>query len=122
MSVLVKQSAVIAFVGLVLLFFVVRLVHRRRLSFGFASGWVAVSIAVIASSFLTPLVNPIARQFSMTGTAVFLVVAVAFVVAVCIQLSISVSGLQERLRDLAEANALLRAELEGGDDLGAEAP
>ena len=70
MSVLVKQSAVIAFVGLVLLFFVVRLVHRRRLSFGFASGWVAVSIAVIASSFLTPLVNPIARQFSMTGTAV----------------------------------------------------
>jgi len=122
MSVLVKQSAVIAFVGLVLLFFVVRLVHRRRLSFGFASGWVAVSIAVIASSFLTPLVNPIARQFSMTGTAVFLVVAVAFVVGVCIQLSISVSGLQERLRDLAEANALLRAELEQRDAPGAEAP
>jgi ABC-type Fe3+ transport system permease subunit len=116
MSVLVKQSAVIVFSGVVMLFFVARLVHRRRLTFGFASGWVAVSIAVIASSLLTPLVNPIARQFSMTGTAVFLLVAVAFIVAVCIQLSISVSGLQERIRDLAEANALLRAELERRDD------
>ena len=112
MSVIVKQSGVIVVGGAVMLFFIARLVHRRRLSFHFAAGWVAVSLAVIASSLLTPLVSPIARQFSMTGTAVFLVVAVAFVVAVCVQLSVSVSLLHERMRDLAEANALLRAELE----------
>ena len=120
MSSLVKQSFVIVLAGIVMLFFVARLVHRRRLSFGFASGWVAVSVAVIASSLLTPLVNPVARQFEMTGTAVFLVVAVAFIVGVCIQLSISVSGLQDRIRDLAEANALLREELERREP-GAEA-
>jgi len=54
----------------------------------------------------------------MTATAVFLVVAVVFIVTVCIQLSISVSALQDRMRDLAEANALLRAELERRDDDG----
>jgi len=118
MSVLVKQGGVIFVTGVVMLFVVVRLVHRRKLTFGFASGWVAVSVAVIASSLLTPFVNPIARPFSMTATAVFLVVAVVFIVTVCIQLSISVSALQDRMRDLAEANALLRAELERRDDDG----
>ena len=112
MSVLFKQSAVIAAGGVVMLVFVGRLVHRRRLSFHFATGWVAVSVAVIAASLLTRFVNPIANWFHMTGTAVFLVVAVAFVVAVCVQLSVSVSGMHDRIRDLAEANALLRAELE----------
>ncbi len=112
MSVLVKQGGVIVGCGLIMLFFVGRLVHRRRLSFHFATGWVAVSVAVMAASLLTPLVNPIAGWFKMTGTAVFLVVAVAFVVAVCVQLSVSVSLLHDRVRDLAEANALLRAELE----------
>ncbi len=112
MSIIVKQGAVIFVCGAAMLFLTARLVHRRRLSFHYASGWVAVSLAVIASSLLTPLVSPIARWFSMTGTAVFLVVAIAFVVAMCMQLSISVSALHERMRDLAEANALLRAELE----------
>jgi hypothetical protein len=112
MSSTVKQGAVIVACGLVLLFFIARLVHRRRLSFHYAAGWVAVCVAVIAASLLTPLVSPIAEWFSMTATAVFLVVAVAFVVAVCVQLSVSVSGLHDRVRDLAEANALLRVELE----------
>jgi hypothetical protein len=111
-STLVKQSFVIVACGLVMLVFVARLVRRQRLSFHYASAWTAVSLAVMASSLLTPLVNPIAKWFSMTGTAVFLLVAVAFVVTVCIQLSVSVSGLHERVRDLSEANALLRAELD----------
>ena len=112
MSIIVKQGGVIFVCGAGMLFLTARLAHQRKLSFHYASGWVAVSVAVIASSLLTPLVSPIARWFSMTGTAVFLVVAVAFVVAMCIQLSISVSGLHERVRDLAEANALLRGELD----------
>ncbi|MEI7755332.1 MAG: DUF2304 domain-containing protein [Actinomycetota bacterium] len=112
MSVIVKQSAVIFVCGAALLVFTIRLLHRRRLSFHYASGWVAVSLAVIASSLLTPLVGPVARLFSMSGTAVFLVVAVGFIVAMCLQLSISVSLLHERARDLAEANAMLRAELD----------
>jgi hypothetical protein len=112
MSVLFKQSAVIAAGGLAMLVFVGRLVRRRKLSFHFATGWVAVSIAVIAASLLTRFVNPIANWFHMTGTAVFLLVAVAFVIAVCIQLSVSVSGMHEKIRDLSEDNALLRAELD----------
>ena len=112
MSAIVKQGAVIFVCGAGMLFLTAKLAHQRKLSFSYASGWEAVSLAVIASSLLTPLVNPIAGWLSMTGTAVFLVVAVAFVVAMCIQLSISVSGLHERVRDLAEANALLRGELD----------
>lgn len=115
MSATVKQGIVIAIFGIGMLGVVVALVHRRRLSFRFGTGWIAISMAVIASSLLTPIVNPIAQQFSMTGTAVFLLVAVVLLVAICVQLSISVSGLQKGLQDLAEANALLRAELEQGN-------
>jgi uncharacterized membrane protein YqjE len=114
MSATLKQGIVIALCGIGMLGAIGALVHRRKLSFGFGFGWVAVSLAVVSSSLLTPVVDPIARQFSMTGTAVFLVVAVALLVAVCVQLSISVSSLQSGLQDLAEANALLRAELESG--------
>lgn len=120
MSATLKQGIVIAVCGIGMLAIMVALVHRRRLSFRFGFGWVAISLAVIASSLVTPLVDPIARQFSMTGTAVFLLVAVVLLVAICVQLSISVSGLQSGLQDLAEANALLRAELESGRP-GAEA-
>ncbi len=115
MSATLKQGIVIAIFGVGMLGAVIALVHRRRLSFGFGTGWIAISMAVIASSLLTPIVNPIAQQFSMTGTAVFLLVAVVLLVAICVQLSISVSGLQKGLQDLAEANALLRAELEQGN-------
>jgi hypothetical protein len=47
----------------------------------------------------------------MTPTGVLLGIATVVLVAIAIQLSISVSGLQSQVRDLAESNALLEARL-----------
>ena len=71
-----------------------------------------MSAFVVAASILTPFVTPLAEQFSMTGTAVFLGAASIVLVLVCIQLSITVSGLHSRLRDTIEANALLEARVD----------
>ena len=47
----------------------------------------------------------------MTPTGVLLGVATVVLVVIAVQLSISVSGLQAQVRDLAESNALLEARL-----------
>lgn len=111
-----KQGLLIAVGGLALLGLTAALARRRLLSLRYALGWVAVSLFVIAASILTPLVTPLANQFSMTGTAVFLGAASLVLVLVCIQLSITVSGLHSRLRDVIEANALLEARVTAMED------
>jgi len=51
------------------------------------------------------------KNAGMTPTGVLLGIATVVLVAIAIQLSISVSGLQSQVRDLAESNALLEARL-----------
>lgn len=104
-----KQGLLIALGGIGLFALTVALARRRLLSLRYTLGWVCVSAFVVAASILTPFVTPLAEQFSMTGTAVFLGAASVVLVLVCIQLSITVSGLHSRLRDTIEANALLEA-------------
>jgi len=105
----VKQGLLIAAGGFGLLVLTAALARRRLLSLRYALGWVGVSAFIVGAAILTPLVTPLADQFSMTGTAVFLAAASAVLVLVCIQLSITVSGLHAQLRDVIEANALLEA-------------
>ncbi len=111
-----KQGLLIAVGGLALLLLTAALARRRLLSLRYALGWVCVSAFVVGAAILTPLVTPLAEQFSMTGTAVFLAAASAVLVLVCIQLSITVSGLHAQLRDVIESNALLEARLVAVED------
>ena len=120
-----KQGLLIAAGGFGLLVLTAALARRRLLSLRYALGWVGVSAFIVGAAILTPLVTPLADQFSMTGTAVFLAAASAVLVLVCIQLSITVSGLHAQLRDVIEANALLEARVvavEGGPAVGGDAP
>lgn len=112
MSPTVKQALVIAAGGVVLAGLVLFLARRRLMTLRFALGWLGIAAVAILAAVLAPFVKPLADVFQMTGTAVFLVAATAVLVAICIQLSITVSGLWSRVRDLAESNALLAAELD----------
>jgi len=115
MSTTVKQALVLAFGGLGLAVVILRLARRRLLTTRYAFGWLGVGVLVVLAAAAMPFVSDLGRVANITPTAVLLMVSSAVLLAISIQLSISVSLLQERLRSTAEAHALLArkvAELE----------
>lgn len=108
----IKQALVIAAGGVMLGIVVILLARRRLMTMRYTLGWLGMAALTILTAALAGLVAPIASAFNMTGTAVFLAAATAVLIAICIQLSITVSGLRAQLRELAEDHALLAAELD----------
>jgi len=106
------QNIVAMFVSVILLVAVYRLARNGRLSFRFAFGWFAICALGLASSLFVGLVKPIADYFLISPVAVFASVAVVVLVAICIQLSISISGLQAQVRRLVEEIAMTRIEFQ----------
>jgi hypothetical protein len=94
-----------AFVALAV---VVRLARRGVLSFRYAIGWMIVTSLGILAGLFIPLTAPIAGVFGMTPAGLLAVVALIVFVAITIQLSISISGLQQQVRALAEELARQR--------------
>ena len=88
-----------------------RLARARLLSARYAVGWISLGALVGGAALLMPFVGRIGRLANMTPTAVLLTLSSATLLAVTVQLSISVSQLQSRLRALAEAHALLQFEV-----------
>lgn len=112
MSAAFRQGALIALGGLLLAVAAVTLARRRLITLRYALGWLAVALVTMVGAAAASLVTPLAELFSMTATGVLLAGATALMVAIAIQLSISVSGLQAQVRELAEAHALLANRLE----------
>ena len=107
MSTGVRQALVLAAGGVALAAVIVVLVRRRLISTRYAVGWLAIAVLVILGAAFTSAVSEVGDVAGMTPTAVFLAGATILLLAIAIQLSISVSGLQSQVRDLTEANALL---------------
>lgn len=103
---------------LILIAFLIHLLRTRRLREKYAGLWIGVSLAVAVIAAFPGI--PI-RLAGLVGVElpVNLLFAVALLVllVVCIQLSIGVSALDERVRTLTEEVALLRLEHSrtGGD-------
>lgn len=107
MSTTVKQALVLALGGLGLSMIILRLARRRLLTTRYAFGWLGVGVLVMMAAAAMPFVSDIGKVANITPTAVLLMISSAVLLAISIQLSISVSLLQERLRSTAEAHALL---------------
>ena len=103
----VRQALVIAAGGLGLALVTSLLARRRMITVRYAFGWFAIALVTLVAAAAASLVSPLAAVFDMTATAVFLTAATVLLVAIAIQLSISVSGLQQQVRQLAESHALL---------------
>lgn len=69
------------------------------------------SLGVFAG-LLVPVAEPIAQKLQVSPSALLGGGAVVLLVILCVQLSISISGLQEQVRRLAEEAAFLRQEIE----------
>ena len=102
----VKQAVVMAVAGLGLCVIALLLARRHLITVRYALGWATVGLFVVVGSVLTGLIPKVGRFAGMTPTAVLLAGAVVVLVAIAIQLSISVSGLQRQLRDAVEREAL----------------
>jgi hypothetical protein len=95
--------------SLILLAIIVEVVRRRRLSEGYALLWIGVGVGVLVLGVLRPLVDRVSRLVGVHyGASLIFGVAVVFLVVVCVNLSMHVSRLEERVQALAEEIALLR--------------
>lgn len=104
------QSIVVAASSLLIGGLILVLARRQRLSFRYAVGWLLFLGLGAVSSLLLPAVQPIASGLGVTPGVVVSSFAVIALLAICIQLSISISGLQEQVRTLAEEVALQQVE------------
>jgi hypothetical protein len=111
-----KQALLIALGGLAFGGVIMLIARRRLMTLRYAVGWLGLAALAVVAAALAGLVTPIAEAFDMTGTAVFLAAATVVLVAIAVQLSITVSGLQAQIRELAEAHALLAARVHRLDE------
>ena len=92
--------------------FILVIARRQLISFRYAIGWLGLCAVTFLGALLVPVVEPVARflkvnPFTVVGGSAFLIL-----LGICIQLSISISGLQRQLHDVNEVVALLRDKVE----------
>ncbi len=105
------QSLLVA-VGAVFMFSIVFALSRRGLlSLRYALGWMAVSMLLLLAAIVIALVGGVGKSLPFTPTGLISAVGLAFLLLITLQLSISLSGHQEAIRELSEANALLEERL-----------
>lgn len=91
--------------------------RRQRLSMRYTAGWLVLSLVGIAASALVPIVSPVAQFLALSPGVVVSAVAVYILIALTLQLSVSLSGALRQTEILAMAFAHSVAPLDQcGDD------
>ena len=85
---------------------VVILARRQMLSFRYAAGWLVLLLLTAFSGILIPLARPLSESLSTTPGVLVSGLAIVILVMICVQLSVSISGLQKQVQKLAEEIAL----------------
>jgi hypothetical protein len=111
MSNLAIQSLVLAGGAVAMFWIVFALSRRGLLSLRYALGWMAVSSLLLLAAIGIALIGGIGKTLPFTPTGLIAAVGLGFLLLITLQLSISLSGHQEAIRELSEANALLEERL-----------
>ena len=106
------QILEVAIIAVLMGIFILSIARRQLISFRYTIGWLGLCAVTLIGALLVPVVEPVARflkvdPFTVVGGSAFLIL-----LAICIQLSISISGLQRQLHDVNEVVALLRDKVE----------
>jgi hypothetical protein len=107
MSDLAVQAALVALGGVGMFLVVFELSRRGLLSLRYALGWMGVSALLVAAGIALVLIGGLSESLPFTPTGLLAAVGLGFVLLITLQLSISLSGQQDAIRELSEANALL---------------
>lgn len=101
------QSLTAGLISLAFGFSVFRLAQLEKLSFRYAVGWLSLSLIGFFSGLLTWLIKPIAELLGVAPITVIGIGALVLFMALSVQLSVSISGLQRQTRKLAETIAYM---------------
>ena len=112
MSMQAKQVLIIALLGTLVLLVTVRLSRRGQLSFRFTLGWLFIGGLGVFSGLLVSVADEVSDVLQITPAALVGLTTIILVLALTMQLSISISGLQRHIRILAEENAALNMSLQ----------
>jgi hypothetical protein len=110
------QTFIVMGGALLLILSTLRLVRLRLLSIRYGIGWLVVGVVGVLGSPVLPLVSGRLDSLGFTATGFSLGVFIAFLGLVCLQLSVSLSGLSRSIQDIAEHAAHVEArvrQLEG---------
>ena len=108
------QAIEIAIVACLFAVAVVALSRKGRISFRYTMGWLSLSALGAFGGLSLPVIEPLSRKFQLDAFSLVGALSIIVLLALCIQLSISISGLQSQLRKLNESFAIQQKEL---DDL-----
>lgn len=107
MSTAVSQTLLVTAAGLAFAVLVLTTARQGRLSLRYTLGWLGVSVCIVALVALTPLLRPVADSLGISPTGVLLAIASSLLLLITLQLSITVSSLQEAAQTLTESAGLL---------------
>jgi uncharacterized membrane protein YfcA len=113
------QTLIATIAGLVMASSVYILARRGRLSFRYTVGWLVLCLFGITAGASVEIVQPLAEKLKVTPAALLSIGAILLLLTICVQFSISISGMQEQIRRLAEevADTKLRFEEHQSKDL-----
>jgi len=106
MSQQAAQALEIAAVALIFTASILYLARTNRISFRYTIGWLALCVVSAFTGLLIPLIKPLATNLQLDAFALIGACAIIILLALCIQLSISISGMQKQLQQLNEDLAL----------------
>ncbi len=92
--------------SLILAISIFKLAAQQKISFRYMVGWLSICTLGIFSSAFSPLVEPISVALKVTPGALLAIVGTMFLMLICVQLTISISGMQQQIRRLTEEIAL----------------
>jgi Uncharacterized conserved protein (DUF2304) len=107
MSTSVVRIVLAEAVGILLLVVAIALVRRGFLAIRYGLGWVTIAVAIIVVAPFLHFLPDIARWLGLTPTGLTIGLVVVFLGLICLQLSISLSGLSAAIQNLSERSALL---------------
>ena len=103
------QILVLGIAGIALVL-IVWLVRRGSLKERFALVWTAIGVGMVALALLRPVLDRLSENLGIeSGTTTLFLIAILFLLGLVLHLSVIVSRLEEKVRDLAEAHALAEA-------------
>lgn len=101
------QAVIVMGGAIALMISTVLLVRRKLLSIRYGLGWLTVSLIGFLGTPLLSVASSQVRRLGFTPTGFSLGVLIAFLGLICLQLSISLSGLHRAIQDLSEHAALV---------------
>ena len=96
------QLLMIELIGFLLVFSIYRFAKKGLLSFRYVVGWLSLALVIILSGPLSLIIKPVSDALLLSQGTLISGVGITIVLIICIQLSISISGIHERQRRTSE--------------------